>query len=130
VRKKTNEFRAWMDARGLKTKAVAADLQVDEATIRNWRSQGVPPRRLPHVKKYMAEWRESNAALPVISDEAVTAFAATHQNLVLHPTEQQFDAWSEAALAAKKTLKAWAIQGLGKMAGLDEERGNGTDGKK
>jgi len=116
VNKKTNEFKDWMDAHGLKTKDVAAGLHVDDATVRNWRSQGVPPRRQPHVAKYMAEWLPPSAAPIVITDEDIATFQATQQNLVLKPTDAQFDAWNQAASAANKNLKTWAIEGLDELA--------------
>ena len=112
----TNEFKAWMDARGLKTKDVAASLHVEEQTIRIWRSQGVPPRRQPHVEKYMAEWLPPSAASIVITDEQIATFQATQQNLVLKPTEAQFDAWSQAATAKQQTIKTWALAGLDQLA--------------
>lgn len=118
MNEKANEFKDWMDARGLKTKSVAPDLHVDEATIRNWRSQGVPPRRLPHVERYMRDWIDTaTPSGPVISDDAVSAFAASHQNLVLHPTEDQFDAWTSAfKQSSAPNLKSWALRGLDEMA--------------
>ena len=107
-----------MDARGLKTKDVAESLHVDEATIRNWRSTGVPPRRVPHVERYMAEWTDPAATShPSISDEEVTAFAESNQNLVLHPTEDEFDCWTAAFKASQSpTLKQWALDGLNELA--------------
>ena len=116
VNEKTNEFKAWMDARGLKTKDVAASLHVEEQTIRIWRSQGVPPRRQPHVEKYMTEWLPPSAAPIVITDEDIATFQASQQNLVLNPTEAQFDAWSQAALAKHQSLKTWALEGLDQIA--------------
>lgn len=50
-----------MDARGLSASDVAREMRVDEATVRNWRSQGVPARRRPHVERYMAEWTDPAA---------------------------------------------------------------------
>lgn len=128
---KTNplEFKDWMDARGLKTKDVAEALHVDDATIRNWRSTGVPPRRLPHVARYMAEWSDpATPSHPPITDEVLEAFVQAKQNLVLHPSEDEFEAWSLAALAQRKTLKTWALDGLGELAGITQARGNGTEG--
>lgn len=118
VKKNQYEFKDWMDSRGLKTKDIAESLHVDEATVRNWRSSGVPPRRLPHVAKYMAEWTDPTATiLPTISDDAVKQFAAEAQNLVLHPTPSQFDSWNSAfKVSEAPTLTQWAIDGLTEMA--------------
>ena len=113
-----------MDERGLKTKDIAAALQVDDATVRNWRSQGVPKRRLPHVQKFMAEWRPPVAhpetTRPIISNVAVQDFKASGQNLVLNPEPEVFNAWTAAFKHSDaETLEEWAIDGLTKIAAGD-----------
>lgn len=110
-----NIFRDWMNERGLKTKDVAEDLHVDDATIRNWRSQGVPPRRMPHVERYMLEYDAKKAAAEVTA-EAVEAFKNSDQ-IVLNPSQQQYDRWDQASrIAGKKSLKEWISDGLDAIA--------------
>ncbi len=128
---KTNDFKDWMDERRLKASGVCEALHVSEQTIHQWRSFGVPPRRIPHVERYMAEWIDPASVVPPITDEAISAFVEAKQNLVLHPTEEEFDAWNRAALAERKTLKAWAHDGLGELATQNQGTGtlgNGTQG--
>jgi hypothetical protein len=110
-----------MDERGLKTKDIAAVLQVDEATVRNWRSQGVPKRRMPHVQKFMDEWQPAGSqpptSRPIISNVAVQDFKASGQNLVLNPEPEVFNAWTAAFKhSPAETLEEWAIDGLTKLA--------------
>ncbi len=138
-----NEFKEWMDSRGLKTKDVAEDLHVEEQTVRNWRSQGVPERRAPHVQRYMAEWKAPavSSAVPrtSVSDQVVADFVASRQNLVLHPEPEVFRAWTAAFKHSRAAdLEQWAIDGLSELAKrnnlkvepkADEEEGNGTEGK-
>jgi hypothetical protein len=58
----SDNFKDWMDARGLSAATVAKDLGTEEQTVRKWRSQGVPNRRRPHVERYMAEWVDPSEA--------------------------------------------------------------------
>lgn len=64
----------------------------------------------------MAEWIPPTAAPIIITDEEIATFQASQQNLVLNPTESQFDSWIQAATAAKKNLKTWALEGLDELA--------------
>jgi len=64
----------------------------------------------------MAEWLPPSAASIVITDEQIATFQATQQNLVLKPTEAQFDAWSQAATAKQQTIKTWALASLDQLA--------------
>ena len=91
-----------MDERRLKASDVCEALHVSEQTIHQWRSFGVPPRRIPHVDRYMLEWVDPANVQPGITDEALAAFVESKQNLVLHPTEDEFDAWNRAALAERE----------------------------
>lgn len=113
-----NEFKEWMDSRGLRTKDVAESLHVEEQTVRNWRSQGVPERRLPHVRKFMSEWEPTTPpSVEPISDAAVDDLATSPQNLVLYPTADQFDTWTAAfKYSNARTLKEWAMDGLNSIA--------------
>ena len=114
--------------RGLKSSDVAADLHVEEQTIRIWRSQGVPPRRKPHVEKYMENW-SAELNQPMVSDEAIESFKSSQQNLVLHPDPEEFDAWCRSFKNSNaRNLEEWAMEGLSRLAGLDEGKANGTDG--
>lgn len=114
-----NEFREWMDARRLRAADVCEALHVSEQAIHNWRSAGVPPRRIPHVKKYMAEWVDP-ASTPVgqaVTNEAVRLLAESRQNLILRPSSAEFDAWSAAFKASDcETFQQWAMDGLNSLA--------------
>lgn len=59
-----DDLKSWMDSRGLSAAEVARSLGTEEQTVRKWRSQGVPARRLPHVVRYMAEWIDPTTPAP------------------------------------------------------------------
>lgn len=121
-----------MDARGLKAADVAAELHVEEQTVRSWRSQGIPNRRLPHVLRYMEEWKAPVPAADqsTFTDQAVADFVASRQNLVLHPEPEVFNAWTAAFKHSRaETLEQWAIDGLSELAKTTRKShwGNFTD---
>ncbi len=98
---KKNSFRSWMDGLKLKSPAVASRFGVTEQTIRHWRSQGVPPNRQDFVSRIISDWDKTpTTGIPI------RVFA----------TDEQFDAWSQAALADGKVLKDWATDGLDLLA--------------
>lgn len=99
---KENPFRQWMDENRLAAADLAGPLGVSIQTIHNWRSAGVPTRRQPYVRDTMARWH-------VIASRPMNSFLIT-------AGEKQFEQWSEAALAAGKTLVKWATDGLDEMA--------------
>lgn len=123
----TNEFRDWMDEHRLKAIDVCEALHVSEQAIHNWRSQGVPPRRHPHVERYMAEWVDPSAVVvPSISEANIQALRE-RQNLVLRPSDEQFEAWDRASRKdGAETLHEWAMRGLNSLANLDSGKFNGT----
>ena len=102
----TNDFRGWMDARGLKAEDVASKFDVSPQTISHWRSQGVPERRRSHVHYIMSCWQQA----PEPPSPAVL------QQLVISPTRDQFRLWNQAALDARKLIEDWAIEGLDQIA--------------
>lgn len=122
-----------MDERGLSAAAVATDLHVEEQTIRIWRSQGVPPRRKPHVERYMREWTPAKPIEPI--DDAVQRLRASDA-IVLNPSPAQLDRWDRASrIAGAETLKDWINDGLDALAtqhlGFTSDEGNrhtGTEG--
>ncbi len=99
---KENPFRQWMDENRLTAADLAGPMGVSIQTIHNWRSAGVPMRRQPYVKDTMTRWH-------VISGRPMNS-------IVVVAGEKQFEQWSEAALAAGKTLVKWASDGLDEMA--------------
>jgi hypothetical protein len=99
---KENPFRQWMDENKLSASELAGPLGVSVQTIHNWRSAGVPPRRQPYVKDTMARWH-------VIVSRPMNSILIT-------AGEKQFEQWSEAALACRKTLVKWATEGLDELA--------------
>lgn len=120
-----------MDARGLSAGDVALALGTEEQTVRKWRSQGVPDRRLPHVERYMAEWIDPSIAAPVVTEDNIRALRES-QNLVLKPTADQFEAWDRASRKdGAETLHAWATRGLDALAGTAEGKADhtGTHGR-
>jgi hypothetical protein len=133
VNDNSNEFKEWMDERGLKSQDIAADLHVEEQTVRIWRSQGVPPRRQPHVAKYMAEWtdpsqRGAGAAIVSLGDTTADSMERLLKDqIVLTPTPAQYDQWDRASRAANApTFKDWIVDGLDRLA--EKELGHENHG--
>lgn len=60
--KRATDLKQWMDARGISASEVAKALGIEEQTVRKWRSQGIPPRRISHVERYMSEWIDPSTA--------------------------------------------------------------------
>ncbi len=101
-----------MNDRGLSTKDVAPGLHVEEQTVRNWRSNGVPERRQPHVEKFMADWDRAAK-----ESESKPGENLSQQPLVLHPSREQFRLWEKAAYNAGEIhLEDWAINALDQLA--------------
>lgn len=103
-----DDFREWMDNLGLSAADVARPLHVSEQTIRHWRVHGVPARRQPHAAHVMKTWGSQ-----VKEPEG--------QNLVLHPTDEQFDRWEAAARQSYQSLKDWAVASLDALAEQAED---------
>jgi hypothetical protein len=104
-----NEFKDWMDGLGLQAKDVAARLHVEEQTIRQWRTYGVPQRRRPHVRNIMAEWGSEPEA------PEITEFR--QQTLVVRTTPEQFRRWESATRAAGEDhVEDWARNTLEAMS--------------
>jgi hypothetical protein len=124
-----DDLKSWMDARGLAAGDVAKALGTEEQTVRKWRSQGVPPRRLPHVQRYMAEWTDPATLAPPITEENIRALRES-QNLILRPTEHQFKAWDRASRRVDaEDIEEWAIRGLDALAQKEHGKATGTHGK-
>jgi hypothetical protein len=87
-------FRRWMDERKLTAAEVSGPLGVSVQTVHNWRSAGVPRRRLPHVRDLMDRWD--------------TISGQCFNSLVIRASPEQFERWNRAALAEGKTLSRWA----------------------
>lgn len=111
-----------MDERRLKASDVCDSLHVSEQAIHNWRSQGVPPRRQPHVVKYMAEWVEPSqrvVATPEITAEAIERLM--QDQILIQPTPEQYERWDRASRkAAAPTFRDWIINGLDELAKTEE----------
>jgi hypothetical protein len=119
MKQENNEFKDWMDARRLKAADVCDGLHVSEQTIANWRSDGVPARRVPHVEAFMRDWVET--AIP-IHEPSIAEYFPPGSSLVLTPGEDRFDRWTAAFKASPcKTFKEWAETGLDERA--DKELG-------
>ncbi|MCW1926533.1 S24 family peptidase [Luteolibacter arcticus] len=112
-----NFFKEWMDRNRLRAEDVTGPLQVSEQTIHNWRSAGVPARRVPHVQAFMESWadpREAAAApsaapLPALEDLRLETF-------IMRPSEEEFDTWNRAANAAGLTIREWISETLERAA--------------
>ena len=76
-----DEFKEWMDARGLSAADVAHALGTEEQTVRKWRSQGVPDRRRPHVERYMSEWVDPASAPRQEADTSTLRIEFTDEEL-------------------------------------------------
>lgn len=99
-----------MDSRNLKPSDIAAELQIEEQTLRNWRSAGVPLRRQEFVRLFMERWDEEHEIRP----PAKGAFT-------LQVDQETFDHWNELALGEGKILTQWAIDSLNALAQEQED---------
>jgi hypothetical protein len=117
VNKKINEFRDWMDARRLKSSDVCYALHVSEQTIHQWRSSGVPARRVPHVEAFMRDWVETAIPAAEPFSQSVAEYFSPGSSIVLTPGEDRFDRWTAAFKSSPcKTFKEWAETGLDLLA--------------
>ncbi len=133
MKETADDFRAWMDDRRLKAADVCEALQVTEQTIHNWRSDGVPDRRKPHVETFMRNWTDpaikpAESAPPTLAD-----YFPPGSSIVLTPGEKRLDRWTEAFKKSDyRTFREWAECGLDDLADKDiknnTHEGNGTDG--
>lgn len=96
----------WMDNNGISPEKAAEIFGKSVGTIRNWRSAGVPENQREWVEKRMVEW--NGKPLPEVPDR-----------VTLELTADQFDAWSEAALADGKILRKWVIDSIDEIAAKD-----------
>lgn len=109
-----------MDERRLKAEDVAGHFHASIQTIHNWRSSGVPERRVPHVEKFMAEW------IDPVSKKAAdpNTDALRLGQLVIRVTGEQFNRWNVAANSAPGgplLMEEWATRAL-EEAARDYER--------
>lgn len=93
----------WMDNNGISPEKAAEIFGKSVGTIRNWRSAGVPENQREWVEKRMVEW--NGKPLPEVPDRVTLELSA-----------EQFDAWSEAALADGKILRKWVIDSIDELA--------------
>lgn len=94
MKQSADDFKEWMDARGLSAMEVAEAMGTEEQTIRKWRSQGVPDRRRPHVERIMETWDESKSQ---DSDEL--------NKVRIDFTDDEMDLVSEAAQVVQTPLR-------------------------
>lgn len=91
-----------MADRQVRPEDLAERLGVGVQTIYNWRSAGVPERKIPHLRQVINEWdARSSGQLGA---------------LVVRPTPEEFRAWNRAALDAGQLIEDWVIQGLNELA--------------
>ncbi|MEK7951644.1 S24 family peptidase [Luteolibacter soli] len=124
-----HSFREWMDQNRLRAEDVAGPLQVSEQTIHNWRSSGIPARRLPHVQAFMTAWidprdRETDRE-PGRDRDATTGHFHTPTQVpaelridafIMRPAEDEFDDWNRAANASGLTVREWITDTLDRAA--------------
>lgn len=104
-----------MDERRLKAEDVAGHFHASIQTIHNWRSSGVPERRVPHVEKFMAEW------IDPVSQKAADPNADAQRlgQLVIRVTGEQFNRWNHAANTTPGgpfLMEDWAVRALEEAA--------------
>lgn len=114
-------FREWMDQNRLRAEDVAAALQVSEQTIHNWRSSGVPARRVPHVQAFMESWvdpreRDRDAATGQLHTPTRVPEELRLDAFIMRPGEEEFDDWNRAANAAGLTVREWITDTLERAA--------------
>lgn len=108
MNKFSRQFRDWMDGHDprLRAEEVGRALDVSPQTIRNWRSSGVPDRKMAAVLRIMREWD-------------TTAGVQMGNRLCITASDEQFRAWNQAAISEEGgpyLLEEWAKNGLDKMA--------------
>ena len=94
-----------MDAAGLAVGQVAGMLGVAEQTVRNWRSVGVPPRRMRHVRHVMATWRPGDP----------DGYRG-ESSLTLRCDPERHSRWCRAASIAGQGVVVWAFGALDSAA--------------
>jgi hypothetical protein len=114
-------FREWMDQHRLRAEDVAGALQVSEQTIHNWRSSGVPARRVPHVQAFMDAWvdpreRDRDAATGQIHTPTQVPAELRLDAFIMRPAEDEFDDWNRAANASGLTVREWITDTLERAA--------------
>lgn len=107
----TKQFVEWMDTHNLSPKDISVALGAEIQTIRQWRSLGVPRRRVPHLTIFMKNWGKF-ADAPVSGSQS--------QPLTLYPSTAQFRRWGDAAAARGKNVLDWAMEEL-EAAAAEEE---------
>src|SRR5688572_9039438 len=107
-------FREWMDQHRLRAEDVAGALQVSEQTIHNWRSSGVPARRIPHVQSFMEAWidprdrdHDRDAATGQLHTPTQVPAELRLDAFIMRPGEEEFDDWNRAANASGLTVREW-----------------------
>jgi len=104
------EFAKWMDEVGIDLAAAGAHFGVSNQTIYNWRStNGVPASRADWVRSRMRDYISGSE------------FTSLPERITLEVTPEQFDEWSQAALAEGKILRQWAIDSLDAAAEADAD---------
>lgn len=92
---------------------LAGKLGVSKRTVDNWLSAGAP---IPELKLALIRGLMATEKL-----------ALTKQNLVIHPTREQFANWTKAFKHSEhETLEEWAAAGLDELA---DEHETMTPGK-
>lgn len=112
-----------MDQNRLRAEDVAAPLQVSEQTIHNWRSSGIPARRLPHVQSFMESWvdprgleRDRDAATGQIHTPTQVPAELRIDAFIMRPALEEFDDWNRAANASGLTVREWITDTLERAA--------------
>ncbi len=103
----SQEFKDWMDQRGLSPDDVSEGLKKEAGTIKQWRSRGIPKRESvrSHVREFMTSYAAEQA-------EALRNSGA----LTLEVDMETFNSWNRAALDAGQIMEDWAIEGLDALA--------------
>ena len=120
-------FREWMDQNRLRAEDVAAPLQVSEQTIHNWRSSGIPARRLPHVQAFMQSWvdprerglereRDRDATTGQLHTPTQVPAELRIDAFIMRPGLDEFDDWNRAANASGLTVREWITDTLERAA--------------
>jgi len=93
----TDDFFNWVDSVGYTREQVCEKLGVNKRTISNWKSLGIPVRKVDAVKELLSGSMAMNV-------------------MILKPTYEQFKKWNQAALDAGQLVEDWAFSGLEEVA--------------
>jgi len=103
----SEEFKSWMDRHGFTPTNLSPLIRRGVGTLKNWRSDGVPPRVHDFVRDFMERYEHEKTI--------------SLNKLILEVTDEQFQRWNSSALRSGQLIKDWAIEGLDHLASQESK---------